>query len=188
MTEIKIRMATEQDAKQLLNIYAPYITHTAITFEYDVPSVEEFQNRIRNIQKKYPYLVAERDGEILGYSYAHEFYGRAAYDWCVETTIYVKMDCKGQGIGKLLYQQLEELLKQMNIINLNSCIAYTEEEDEYLTNQSESFHRHFGYQLVGRFHKCGYKFDRWYDMIWMEKMIGEHSEKPDRVKSILEIL
>ena len=76
----------------------------------------------------------------------------------------------------------------MNIINLNSCIAYTEEEDEYLTNQSESFHRHFGYQLVGRFHKCGYKFDRWYDMIWMEKMIGEHSEKPDRVKSILEIL
>ena len=139
-------------------------------------------------QKKYPYLVAERDGEILGYSYAHEFYGRAAYDWCVETTIYVKMDCKGQGIGKLLYQQLEELLKQMNIINLNSCIAYTEEEDEYLTNQSESFHRHFGYQLVGRFHKCGYKFDRWYDMIWMEKMIGEHSEKPDRVKSILEIL
>ena len=79
MTEIKIRMATEQDAKQLLNIYAPYIKHTAITFEYDVPSVEEFQNRIRNIQKKYPYLVAERDGEILGYSYAHEFYGRAAY-------------------------------------------------------------------------------------------------------------
>ena len=147
--EIKIRPATEADAAEILNIYAPYITDTAITFEYDVPTLEEFTGRIRHTLEKYPYLVAVRDSEIIGYAYAGAFYGRAAYDWSAETTIYVKKGCSHSGVGKLLYQELETALKAQNIINLYACIGYPEEDDEYLTKNSKQFHEHLGYRLIG---------------------------------------
>lgn len=89
---IKIRSANIDDAETLLSIYKPYIENTAITFEYDVPSVEEFSGRIRGTLEKYPYLVLESAGEILGYCYASVFKGRAAYSRSVETSIYVKDD------------------------------------------------------------------------------------------------
>ena len=116
--EIKIRPATEADAAEILNIYAPYITDTAITFEYDVPTLEEFTGRIRHTLEKYPYLVAVRDSEIIGYAYAGAFYGRAAYDWSAETTIYVKKGCRHSGVGKLLYQALETALKNADLNNV----------------------------------------------------------------------
>ena len=116
--EIKIRAATEADAAEILNIYAPYITDTAITFEYDVPTLEEFTGRIRHTLEKYPYLVAVRDSEIIGYAYAGAFYGRAAYDWSAETTIYVKKGCRHSGVGKLLYQALETALKNADLNNV----------------------------------------------------------------------
>lgn len=171
---ITIRPAQLADTEKLLEIYAPYVTDTAITFEYDVPSIEEFENRIREVQKKYPYLVAEMDGEILGYAYASAFHPRAAYGWCVETSIYIKMDKRGMGLGRKLYKELEARLKEMGLLNLYACIGYAEVEDEYLTNASVAFHEKMGYKLNGHFTKCGYKFGRWYDMVWMEKMIGEH--------------
>ena len=180
--EIKIRPATEADAAEILNIYAPYITDTAITFEYDVPTLEEFTGRIRHTLEKYPYLVAVRDNEIIGYAYAGAFYGRAAYDWSAETTIYVKKGCSHSGVGKLLYQELETALKAQNIINLYACIGYPEEDDEYLTKNSKQFHEHLGYRLIGEFRKCGYKFGRWYHMVWMEKIIADH---PDRQPDVI---
>lgn len=88
MLDIKIRTVTENDAEQLLEIYAPYVEKTAITFEYEVPSVEEFKSRIKRTLKKYPYFVTESDGKIVGYAYDGEFKERAAYDWAVETSIY----------------------------------------------------------------------------------------------------
>ena len=182
MKENYIRTATIEDAPMLLDIYAPYVNDTAITFEYTVPSVEEFQRRIAHILSKYPYLVAERNGEIVGYAYASSFHERAAYAWAVETTIYVRQDMKKLGIGKDLYEELERLLKLQNILNLNACIAYPETEDEYLTKNSVQFHQHLGYRMVGEFHKCGFKFNRWYNMVWMEKHIGEHSENPPMIK------
>ena len=176
--KIWIRDVREEDAKTLLAIYAPYVEKTAISFEYDVPSAAEFKNRIENITKRYPYLVAEVDGELLGYCYASTFKPRRAYDHCVETTIYVREDCKGMGIGRALYERLEERLKGQGILNMNACIGFaTREDDSHLNNASRDFHEHMGYELVGRFHKCGYKFGKWYDMIWMEKMIGEHRER-----------
>ncbi|MBE5787606.1 MAG: N-acetyltransferase [Clostridiales bacterium] len=175
---MQIRKARLEDAAQIQAVYAPYVRNTAITFEYDVPDAEEMGRRIRETAKKYPYLVAEEDGEILGYAYAGPFKGRAAYDWAVETTIYVKPGCRRRGIGKVLYPELEEELKKMHILNACACIAYAEKEDEFLTNDSMRFHEKMGYQFVGRFHQCGYKFGRWYDMIWMEKMLGEHGENP----------
>ena len=180
--EIKIRPATEADAAEILNIYAPYITDTAITFEYDVPTLEEFTGRIRHTLEKYPYLVAVRDSEIIGYAYAGAFYGRAAYDWSAETTIYVKKGCRHSGVGKLLYQALETALKAQNIINLYACIGYPEEDDEYLTKNSAQFHAHLGYRMVGEFYHCGYKFDRWYNMVWMEKLLDPEVKHPKPIK------
>jgi len=186
MASVTIRMATKSDAKEILAIYAPYVRNTAISFEYDVPSVEEFTERINNIVKKYPYIVAIDNNQIIGYAYVSSFKERIAYDWAVETTIYLRQNCRGKGIGRKLYLALEEILKRQNILNLNACIAYTSTENAYLTNTSMYFHEHLGYKKIGHFTKCGYKFGSWYDMIWMEKIIGEHSETPKSVIPISE--
>ena len=172
MTEI--RKARLSDAERLLEIYDHYVRNTAITFEYETPSLEEFKERMTGIMKRYPYLVAERDGKIEGYTYAGVFKNRAAYDRSCETTIYIDHNELKTGLGKLLYGTLEEELKKQGILNLYACIGYPQTEDEYLTKNSAMFHEHLGYEKVGEFHKCGYKFGRWYDMIWMEKIIGEH--------------
>ena len=170
-----IRRATKEDAGSLLGIYSYYVENTAISFEYITPSLEEFEGRISKTSEKYPYLVLEEDGVIRGYAYAGVFKDRAAYDHCCEVTIYVDREAKGSGYGRALYEALEAALKEMGIINIYACIGDPEAEDEYLTKNSERFHRHMGYTKVGESHKCGYKFGRWYNMIWMEKMIGEHS-------------
>ncbi|MBR3515495.1 MAG: GNAT family N-acetyltransferase [Lachnospiraceae bacterium] len=174
MSEMIIRSATTEDAARLLEIYAYYVENTAISFECEVPSLEEFKNRIAATLEKYPYLVLEEDGLIRGYAYAGIFKGRAAYDHCCEVTIYLDRDSKRHGFARALYEELEKALRKIGIINLYACIADPISEDEYLTKNSEQFHQHMGYAKVGEFHKCGYKFGRWYNMIWMEKMIGEH--------------
>lgn len=169
-----IREASPSDAKALLDIYAPYVTDTAITFEYDIPSEEEFKGRIESTLKKYPYLVAEVEGKPVGYCYAGVFKNRAAYNHCVETSIYIAQDFQGYGIGTALYEELEQKLRPLGILNVNACISFIDTPNEYLTNQSPEFHARRGYQTVAHFHKCGFKFGKWFDMIWMEKMIGPH--------------
>ncbi|MEN6350437.1 MAG: N-acetyltransferase family protein [Syntrophomonas sp.] len=186
-TNVSIRMATESDAEEILKIYSPYVTDTAITFEYDIPSITEFSRRIKDTLKMYPYIVALEEKCIVGYAYASAFKQRAAYDWAVETTVYLKQDCRGKGLGKKLYLALEDVLERQNILNLNACIAYTSVKDVHLDNTSMVFHQHLGYSKVAHFTKCGYKFGTWYDMIWMEKMLGEHPDKPDPVIPITEI-
>lgn len=188
MEGITIRTAVLQDAEVLLEIYAPYVKNTAITFEYDVPTVEEFAGRIGNVLRRYPYLVAEVNGEPAGYAYAGPFKERAAYDWAVETTVYVKEDMKKHGIGRALYEALEKTLAVQGILNLNACIAFPEKEDEYLATDSVKFHKKMGFSEVGRFHKCGCKFGRWYDMVWMEKHIGTHEENPAEVRFFAEVM
>lgn len=188
MEGITIRTAVLQDAEALLEIYAPYVKNTAITFEYDVPTVEEFAGRMSNVLRRYPYLVGEVDGEPAGYAYAGPFKERAAYDWAVETTVYVKEDMKKHGIGRALYEALEKTLAAQGILNLNACIAFPEKEDEYLTTDSVKFHKKMGFSEVGRFHKCGCKFGRWYDMVWMEKHIGTHEENPAEVRFFAEVM
>lgn len=177
-SDIRIRVASLEDAEEILNIYAYYVKNTAITFEYDVPSLDEFRGRMEKTLKKYPYIVAEKDGEILGYAYTGAFVGRAAYDWAVEATIYLKEDKKKTGLGRMLYTAIEDISRLQNIINLNACIGYPEIEDEYLTKNSVQFHGHLGYRTVGEFYKCGYKFSRWYNMVWMEKLLRDHPAVP----------
>ena len=144
--DLLIRFAKMEDAEELLALYTPYVTDTVITFEYEVPSLEEFKDRMRQTMKKYPYLVAEQNGEILGYSCAGAFKGRAAYDWAVETTIYIRKDRQKTGVGKKLYEALEKVLHAQNICNLYACIGYPEVEDEYLTKNSAQFHAHLGWE------------------------------------------
>lgn len=278
MGELTFRVARPEDAEALRTIYAPYVEETAITFEYEVPSVEAFRARIAHTLATYPYIVAVEEQEanvgtgrvdgasascidraeanagtahvdgasvssapasgagevteahrtserIIGYAYVGRLHERAAYDWSVETSIYVDRRARKRGLGRQLYERLEAILRAMNIISVNACIAYPGTmnpavdaataadrlqnahigigdpntadrarkdlregtadsgvdigEDPYLNTNSPDFHAHLGYQLVGHFHACAYKFDRWYDMIWMEKWIAPHPAKPE---------
>lgn len=189
METLTIRPARLEDAPVLRDLYAPYVEHTAITFEYEAPTPSEFARRMERVLRRYPYLAVERDGRVVGYAYASPFKERAAYDWAVETSIYVAEDAQRSGAGGALYRALEAVLAAQNVLNLNACIAVPAQgEDPYLTENSAQFHGHWGYRLVGRFHKCGYKFGRWYDMIWMEKFLGKHPERPQAVISFPELL
>lgn len=170
---ITIRSAQLQDAGRLLEIYGHYVSRTAVTFEYDIPTAEEFLARMKRTMGSYPFLVILRDGRIEGYSYAGPFYGRAAYGWCCETSVYLDPRARGQGLGRLLYGALESRLKEMGIVSMYACIAVPEVPDEYLTGDSAAFHRHLGFTQAGYFRECGYKFGRWYSMVWMEKTIGK---------------
>lgn len=174
---ITVRDATMKDAERILEIYDYYVKNTAITFEYDTPSAQEFKKRMERTMSRYPYLVIEKNGIVQGYAYADSFIDRAAYDWSCEMTVYLDHEARKNGLGRRLYEALEAKLCEMGILNLYACIGFPQVNDEYLTTNSADFHAHMGYVKVGEFHKCGYKFKRWYNMIWMEKIIGEHGSK-----------
>jgi phosphinothricin acetyltransferase len=169
--KVELRVANVKDAPRLLEIYTHYVLHTAISFEIDPPSLEEFTSRMETIQQKYPYLVVVEDGKIMGYAYGQTFINRSAYDHCAELTIYLDKDAKKKGYGRMLYEELEKRLFAMGITNLYACIGDPIVEDEYLNRNSEEFHSHMGFVKNGVFHKSGYKFDRYYNMIWMEKIL-----------------
>lgn len=172
-SKILIRIATSKDAQALAEIYKPFVESTAVSFEYIAPDDAEFAVRINTKLKDYPFLVAEINGEVSGYCYASAFLPRPAYKHSVETTLYIKNGYQNCGIGKKLYKALEELLKLQNVLSLNACIAFADTPDETLNNNSMAFHSKMGYRYVGRFNASGYKFGRFYDMIWMEKLISE---------------
>ena len=160
-----IRIATEADVPAILEIYAPYVTGTTITFEYEVPTKTEFLNRFRTITRDYPWLVWEENGEILGYAYACRPFERAAYSWCAEPSIYLKSAAQGRGIGRRLYLALEELLKLQGCRVLLALITGE-------NTGSVAFHEKLGYSVCGQIHRCGWKFDRWLNVFWMEKHLN----------------
>lgn len=176
--EIHIRLATVEDASALRDIYAYYVRTMAVTFETEVPSLGEYAARIEKVLASYPYLVAVCNEEIIGFAYASSFNPRKGYDHSVETSIYIRHDRRGGGAGRRLYAALEKLLALQGVYNMNACIAYCEPADEYVPATSRLFHEACGFTLVGRFTKCARKFDRWYDMIWMEKLLAQHPEAP----------
>lgn len=167
-----IRIARETDSAQLAAIYGWYVENTAVSFEYEAPSAEEFAGRIREILTLHPFLVYEEDGVLLGYAYAHPLIRRKACDWAVEVSIYIHRDARGKGIGRALYEELERLLRKQNVCTLEACVAACNGEDPYLTDSSIRFHNRMGYETVGKMSDCGYKFGRWYHLLWMEKHIA----------------
>ena len=160
-----IRIATEADVPSILDIYAPYVKDTTITFEYDIPTLEEFLNRFRTITRDFPWLVWEENGEILGYAYACHPFERSAYSWCAEPSIYLKSSAQGHGIGRRLYLALEELLK---LLGYRVLLALITGEN----TGSLAFHEKLGYASAGKLIDCGYKFEKWLSVFWMEKQLN----------------
>ena len=174
------RFATEEDAEKILKIYKPYIENTTIKFEYEVPSVEEFKGRIKEVSEKYPYIVCECGNKIAGYAYAYKIWTRAAYQWDTELSVYTDEKFYGNGIGKKLYKILIEILKLQNVVNVYGLVTYPNEN-------SEKLHNYFGFKKAAYFENSGYKFGKWIGVTWFEKAINEHFDNPKPVRKVSEI-
>ena len=162
---MSIRFAKEADIPQILSIYAPYILHTTVSFEYEVPTVEEFTHRFRTITAQFPWLVWEEAGEILGYAYGSAPFERAAYSWCAEPSIYLAPKAHRRGIGKQLYAALERILKLQGY-GLLYAIVTSENQP------SLAFHENLGYRQLAVFPDCGFKHGRYIGTIWLEKRLN----------------
>ncbi len=157
-----IRPATEADAQAIVDIYNHYITDTVITFEETPLSVEEFAGRIRKVlEGGYPYLVAEENGQLLGYSYASSFRTRVAYRFTCESTVYLRHDLTGKGVGTRLYTALLEELRKLKFHLVIGGVT--------LPNPpSEALHLKMGFKKVAHFSEVGFKFDQWLDVGFYE--------------------
>lgn len=161
-----IRVAMMEDAKQISEIYAPYVEDTAISFEYEAPDEAEIRRRMEETLRNYPYLVMAEGDRILGYAYAGRFHERAAFIHSAEISIYIDREERGKGIGRKLYQEMERILKKQNVFRVYACIAAAEEADPYVTDGSIRFHQAMGYRQVAKHNQCGYKFGRWYSLVY----------------------
>ena len=159
-----LRIATVADIPAMLEIYGPYVLHSTATFEYTVPTEEEFLERYQSITAQYPWLVWEENGIVLGYAYASAPYSRAAYAWCAEPSIYLHPDARGKGIGTKLYTALEAILQKQGYYLLYALITAENEG-------SLAFHEKFGYEKRAFFPDCAVKFHRWRGLFWMEKRL-----------------
>ncbi len=176
-----IRTATLQDVPAILEIYRPYILETAYTFEYEVPSLEAFEQRFLTISREFPWLVWEDGGEVLGYAYAERPFARAAYQWDADLAIYLRRDCRGKGLGRKLYEQVEDILYRQGYHVLYAVVTSANLD-------SCRFHEAMGYEKTAEFTRCGWKFGQWYGTIWYEKRLqeGEPQHPPVGVRAIAE--
>ena len=160
-----IRFGKMEDVPQILAIYAPYVEETAVSFEYTVPTVEAFAARFQAITAQYPWLVWEEDGAVLGYAYGSAPFERAAFSWCAESSIYLRRDCRGRGIGKKLQLALEELLKMQGYQLLYALVTTD-------NPASVAFHKALGFTHLAAFPGCGWKLDAWHGLVWLEKRLN----------------
>jgi L-amino acid N-acyltransferase YncA len=166
-----IRPVQPEDTEAVLAIYKPYIESTATTFETAVPSVTEFAVRIKLNTEKYPWLVADDNGKMIGYAYASKHREREAYQWSVESSVYVLENYHHTGIAKELYSKLFDILQQCGYVNVYAGIT--------LPNpKSYSFHSKMGFEPVGVYKNIGYKLGKWHDVAWLAKTINRHSDHP----------
>lgn len=175
-----IRLATLEDASEILSIYEPYILNTAITFETEMISVEAFKERMAKIQAQYPWLVYEKDGKIIGYAYATSYRERAAFAWDCEASVYVGEEAHRKGIATKLYLELFEWLNKQGYYNIYAFIKYPHES-------SVKLHNKFGFREVGIFYKTGYKMGKWWDVLVMEKSIRDFEDAPIPPKPFHEV-
>ena len=166
-----IRLATVADVPQILKIYGPYVENTAISFEYEVPSLESFTQRFLKYTEQFPWLVWEEEGAVLGYAYGSAPFERAAYRWCAEASIYLAPQVHGRGIGKALYAALEAILTLQGYVKVYSLITTANEP-------SIRFHEAVGYRFMCEMPDCGFKQDTWHGVVWLEKMLNS-TEKPE---------
>ena len=178
--EKRLRFAVEQDAEALLEIYRPYVETTSITFETEVPTVEEFAGRIRETLTKFPYLVIEEDRELLGYAYAHPFHTRAAYGWTVESSVYVRQDVRHGHIGTLLYEALLERLERQGAYNVCAVVTVP-------NAPSVAFHKRMGFVSAGILPDFGYKLGEWHGVEYLYRHLGPQGEAPKPLLPLCEL-
>ena len=172
-----IRFAMPTDAGRILEIYAPYITDTVISFEYDVPSLADFTARVEKISGKYPYIVYEHDGVVVGYAYASPYIERAAYDYTVDLSVYVDATYCGQNIGECLYASLLDILAKQGFYNAYACITATNQN-------SLNFHKRMGFTDAGTHPLAGFKHGKWLDVCWYYKRLQADTNPPQPLKQI----
>jgi L-amino acid N-acyltransferase YncA len=170
-TTLHIRTATVADAEKLLAVYAPYILHTANTFEYDVPSLQAFEEKVEKITAKYPWLLCERNGELLGYAYGSTHRERTAYQWCAESTVYLAEKHHRKGVARVLYAALFDMMKLQGYYSIYASILST-------NTASVAFHRAVGFEDIGLFKNIGYKLGEWHSNIWMQYFLQAHKPEP----------
>ena len=175
-----IRFISESDYQGVLEVYAPYVLHTAVTFDYDVPSLEDFSLRLSGISQRYPVLVCELDGQVAAYCYGGVHRAKMAYQWSVESTIYISEAYQGKGLGHIMYTALFDILRIQGFINVYAGVSVPKA-------QSEHFHLKYGFKPVGIFEKIGYKFGKWHDLSWFEYRLAEHTDVPALPIPITEI-
>lgn len=162
---MSVRLAQKADLPKILDIYAPYITDTTVSFEYTVPTPEEFEKRFSTVTAQFPWLVWEENGAILGYAYGSAPFERAAYSWCAESSIYLAPEAKGRGIGRALQSVLEEILKRQGYRVLYALITSE-------NTASLAFHKAVGFTSCADFPGCGFKFGRQHGVIWLQKILN----------------
>lgn len=166
-----IRLATPADAAGMLDIYKYYVENTAYTFEYEIPSVEEFQSRIIAVIRAFPWLVCEINNRIVGYAYAHKHRDRTAYQWSPESTIYVDRHYHGKGLARILYEALFDILKLQGFFNVYAGVLSTNEN-------SCAFHKALGFEEIGLFRNIGYKHGQWHSNMWFQLYLADHHAEP----------
>lgn len=178
MTEV--RLANINDAKAIREIYAPSILNAAISFETEVPAIEEMQNRIETILQKYPWIVCVVDGKLAGYVYASKHRDREAYQWSCECSIYMHKDFKGKGIGKELYQLLFAILKLQGFRNVYAGITLPNEG-------SINIHERCGFRHFATYENIGYKFGNWHSVGWWKLQINDYDPQPPPPSKLSEL-
>ncbi len=164
MSAVSVRPATVADAASVHAIYAPVVEHTAISFEEVPPTIEEMAARIRATSMAYPYLIAERDGVVVGYAYASQHRTRAAYRWSVDVTVYIAEGARRSGVGSALYAQLFAELAARGFHAAFAGIA--------LPNPgSVALHERMGFEALGIYREVGSKFGRWHDVGWWQRLL-----------------
>lgn len=167
----EVRLATTADAERVRAIYAPHVRDSAVSFEREVPTVEEIERRIERTLESLPWLVVERDGEVVGYAYAHAYRRREAYQWAVESTVYVDESHQRRGVARGLYTSLLEVLRRQGYRTVYAAIA--------LPNPaSVEFHESMGFEPVGVFENAGYKGGAWHDVGWWALSLGDYPADP----------
>lgn len=179
--EFNIRLIRLNDAQATLEIYRPYVEKTIISFEYDVPGIDEWETRIKNITVEYPWLVCECNNEVIGYAYASRHRYRTAYSWAVESTIYLSERFHHKGIAGILYETLFELLKLQGYVNVYAGVGVP-------NIKSEKFHLAAGFYEIGYFKKIGFKFGGWHDTRWFQLHLADHPDNPMKPKTLVEII
>ncbi len=171
-----VRIAREEDLGAMLEIYRPYVETTTYSFEYELPTMEEFTHRFRSHIAQFPWLVWEENGEVLGYAYAGAPWERVAYSWTAEVSIYLSPEIHGRGVGRRLYEVLERILTAQGYRTVYALI--TTENQGSLT-----FHEKLGYHYRTEFPNCGYKMGRWLGVIWLEKQLNPLGNPSDFPKN-----